>query len=82
MLANPSHLEVVGPVALGKTKAQQFFNNDPLGDKSMAILIHGDAAFSGQGIVYETFDLSQLPNYTCHGSIHIVVNNQVLKENG
>jgi len=76
MLANPSHLEVVGPVALGKTKAQQFFTQDDQGDRSVAILLHGDAAFSGQGIVYETFDLSQLPNYTSHGVIHIVVNNQ------
>lgn len=45
----------------------------------MSILLHGDAAFAGQGVVYETFHLSELPAYTCHGSIHIVVNNQVLR---
>ena len=45
--------------------------------KVMSVLIHGDAAFSGQGVVYETFHLSALPQYTTHGTIHIVVNNQV-----
>ena len=47
--------------------------------KVMSVLIHGDAAFSGQGVVYETFHLSALPQYTTHGTIHIVVNNQVRK---
>ena len=47
------------------------------GDKSMSILIHGDAAFAGQGVVYETFHLSDLPDYTTHGTVHVVVNNQV-----
>lgn len=45
----------------------------------MSILMHGDAAFAGQGVVYETFHLSELPSYTTHGTIHVVVNNQVLK---
>ena len=47
------------------------------GKKSMSILLHGDAAFAGQGVVYETFHLSDLPDYTTHGTIHVVVNNQV-----
>ena len=56
--------------------------NDPSppskpGDTVMSILLHGDAAFSGQGVVYETFHLSDLPDYTTHGTIHIVVNNQI-----
>lgn len=45
----------------------------------MSILIHGDAAFAGQGVVYETFHLSELPSYTTHGTIHVVVNNQVIE---
>ena len=48
------------------------------GKESMSILIHGDAAFAGQGVVYETFHLSDLPDYTTHGTIHVVVNNQVI----
>lgn len=47
------------------------------GKESMSILLHGDAAFAGQGVVYETFHLSDLPDYTTHGTIHVVVNNQV-----
>lgn len=46
----------------------------------MSILIHGDAAFAGQGVVYETFHLSELPSYTTHGTIHVVVNNQVIED--
>ena len=49
------------------------------GKESMSILLHGDAAFAGQGVVYETFHLSDLPDYTTHGTIHVVVNNQVKK---
>lgn len=45
----------------------------------MSILMHGDAAFAGQGVVYETFHLSELPSYTTHGTVHVVVNNQVLR---
>ncbi|VDP18970.1 unnamed protein product [Soboliphyme baturini] len=77
VIANPSHLEAADPVVQGKTRAEQFYRGDHQGDKVMSILMHGDAAFCGQGIVYETFDLSGLPAYTCHGSIHIVVNNQI-----
>uniref|UniRef100_V5ICT2 oxoglutarate dehydrogenase (succinyl-transferring) n=1 Tax=Ixodes ricinus TaxID=34613 RepID=V5ICT2_IXORI len=75
--ANPSHLEGVDPVVQGKTRAEQFYLGDTQGKKVMSILLHGDAAFAGQGVVYETFHLSDLPDYSTHGTIHIVVNNQV-----
>ncbi|XP_071546217.1 2-oxoglutarate dehydrogenase complex component E1 isoform X4 [Panulirus ornatus] len=77
IVANPSHLEAVDPVVQGKTRAEQFYHGDSEGNKVLSILLHGDAAFSGQGIVYETFHLSELPEYTTHGTIHIVVNNQI-----
>nr|CAD7569456.1 unnamed protein product [Timema californicum] len=77
VVANPSHLEAVDPVVQGKTRAEQFYRGDGEGKKVMSIILHGDAAFSGQGVVYETFHLSDLPDYTTHGTIHIVVNNQV-----
>uniref|UniRef100_A0A8C3ACN7 2-oxoglutarate dehydrogenase complex component E1 n=1 Tax=Cyclopterus lumpus TaxID=8103 RepID=A0A8C3ACN7_CYCLU len=77
LMANPSHLEAVDPVVQGKTKAEQFYCGDTEGQRVMSILIHGDAAFAGQGIVYETFHLSDLPSYTTHGTVHVVVNNQI-----
>lgn len=77
VVANPSHLEAVDPVVQGKTRAEQFYRGDLDGKKAMSILLHGDAAFAGQGVVFETFHLSDLPEYTTHGTIHIVVNNQV-----
>lgn len=77
VVANPSHLEAVDPVVQGKTRAEQFYRGDGEGKKVMSILLHGDAAFSGQGVVYETMHLSDLPDYTTHGTIHIVVNNQI-----
>ncbi|VDN02539.1 unnamed protein product [Thelazia callipaeda] len=77
VVANPSHLEAVGPVVLGKVRAESFYTGDKDGDRSMAILMHGDAAFSGQGVVMETFNLDHLKAYTTHGTIHIVVNNQI-----
>uniref|UniRef100_A0A7N6BEG2 2-oxoglutarate dehydrogenase complex component E1 n=1 Tax=Anabas testudineus TaxID=64144 RepID=A0A7N6BEG2_ANATE len=77
LMANPSHLEAVDPVVQGKTKAEQFYCGDTQGKRVMSILLHGDAAFAGQGIVYETFHLSDLPSYTTHGTIHVVVNNQI-----
>ncbi|XP_070280992.1 2-oxoglutarate dehydrogenase complex component E1 isoform X4 [Myotis yumanensis] len=77
LVANPSHLEAADPVVMGKTKAEQFYCGDTEGKKVMAILLHGDAAFAGQGIVYETFHLSDLPSYTTHGTVHVVVNNQI-----
>jgi 2-oxoglutarate dehydrogenase E1 component len=77
LVANPSHLEAVDPVVIGKTRAKQFYANDADRTKNMGILIHGDGSFAGQGVVYETLHLSALPNYTTGGTIHIVVNNQV-----
>uniref|UniRef100_A0A3Q2P2J8 2-oxoglutarate dehydrogenase complex component E1 n=1 Tax=Fundulus heteroclitus TaxID=8078 RepID=A0A3Q2P2J8_FUNHE len=77
LVANPSHLEAVDPVVQGKTKADQFYCGDNEGNRVMSILMHGDAAFAGQGIVYETFHLSDLPSYTTHGTVHVVVNNQI-----
>ncbi len=78
LVANPSHLEAVDPVVLGKTRAIQFFFND-IGthERAMALLIHGDAAFAGQGVVYETLGLADLPSYTTGGTIHVIVNNQI-----
>jgi 2-oxoglutarate dehydrogenase E1 component len=74
---NPSHLEFVNPVVLGRTRAKQDRGGDALGDAGMAVLIHGDAAFAGEGIVQESLNLSQLPGYTVGGTLHIVVNNQI-----
>ncbi|ELU17896.1 hypothetical protein CAPTEDRAFT_171283 [Capitella teleta] len=77
VVANPSHLEAVDPVVQGKVKAEQYYTGDTDGKKVMSVLLHGDAAFSGQGVVYETFHLSDLPQYSTGGTVHIVVNNQV-----
>ncbi|XP_037957099.1 2-oxoglutarate dehydrogenase, mitochondrial-like [Teleopsis dalmanni] len=77
VVANPSHLEAVDPIVQGKTRAEQFYCGDQEGKKVMSILLHGDAAFCGQGVVYETMHLSDLPDYSTHGTIHLVVNNQV-----
>ncbi|KAG6578718.1 2-oxoglutarate dehydrogenase, mitochondrial-like [Cucurbita moschata] len=77
LVANPSHLEAVDPLVVGKTRAKQFYSNDVDRKRNMGILIHGDGSFAGQGVVYETLHLSALPNYTTGGTIHIVVNNQV-----
>ncbi|VIO87576.1 2-oxoglutarate dehydrogenase E1 component, mitochondrial precursor, putative [Brugia malayi] len=77
VVANPSHLEAVDPIVLGKVRAESFYNGDENGDRTMAILLHGDAAFSGQGVVMETFNLNDLKAYSTHGTIHLVVNNQI-----
>lgn len=77
VLANPSHLETVDPVVLGKARAQQHFLNDRKREKVVPILIHGDSAFAGQGVVYETMQMSELKHYTVGGTIHIIVNNQI-----
>ncbi|KAL0481879.1 2-oxoglutarate dehydrogenase E1 component [Acrasis kona] len=77
LLPNPSHLETVNPVVIGKVRAKQFYGKDTTKDKNMSILIHGDAAFAGQGIVYETFGFSDLHDYTTGGTIHIIINNQI-----
>lgn len=78
LVANPSHLEAEDPVVLGKTRAIQHFNNDERKhDTAMGVLLHGDAAFAGQGVVYETMGFYSLPAYSTGGTIHIVVNNQI-----
>lgn len=75
--ANPSHLEMVYPVVIGKTKAKQTFINDTEKRKVIPLLLHGDAAFIGQGIVPETMQLSSLPDYSVGGAVHVVINNQI-----
>ncbi len=78
MLAfNPSHLEIVNPVAEGSVRARQERRGDTHGEKVLAILVHGDAAFAGQGVVMETLQMSQTRGYSTGGSIHVVINNQV-----
>jgi len=74
---NPSHLEAVNPVVLGQTRAKQFFHGDKERNKVIPILIHGDAAFAGQGVVSECFAMSGLPGHNTGGTIHIIVNNQI-----
>jgi 2-oxoglutarate dehydrogenase E1 component len=74
---NPSHLEFVNPVALGRCRAKQDRAGDITRGEHMTILIHGDAAFIGEGIVQETLNLSELPGYRTGGTLHIVLNNQI-----
>jgi 2-oxoglutarate dehydrogenase E1 component len=78
MQPNPSHLEAVNPVVVGKVRARQDTAGDTQRRSSvMAILMHGDAAFAGQGLVYETLAMSQLIGYRTGGTMHVVVNNQI-----
>ena len=74
---NPSHLEAVNPVVLGQVRAKQFFHKDIHRKKVIPVLLHGDAAFAGQGIVAECFAMSGLPGHNIGGTIHIIVNNQI-----
>ncbi|MFC7735044.1 2-oxoglutarate dehydrogenase E1 component [Roseomonas sp. GCM10028921] len=75
---NPSHLEAVDPVVVGKVRARQDMAGDTKGRHSvMGILLHGDAAFAGQGVVYETMAMSQLIGYRVGGTVHVVTNNQI-----
>jgi len=78
---NPSHLEVIAPVVIGKTRAKQqmasgsYRSYEP--EKSMAVILHGDSAFAGQGVVMETFQMGQLEGYRTGGTLHVIVNNQI-----
>ena len=74
---NPSHLEIVSPVVNGSVKARQMRRNDFEGDTVLPISIHGDAAFAGQGVVMETFNMAACKGYKVGGTVHIVVNNQI-----
>jgi 2-oxoglutarate dehydrogenase E1 component len=75
--ANPSHLEAVNPIVLGKVRAKQRQRNDANRDEVVGLLMHGDAAFIGQGLVAESFQLSELKGYRTGGTIHFIVNNQI-----
>jgi 2-oxoglutarate dehydrogenase E1 component len=74
---NPSHLEIVAPVVEGSVRARQWRRGDREGNEVIPVQIHGDAAFSGQGVVMETLQMSQSRGYSTHGTIHIIVNNQI-----
>jgi 2-oxoglutarate dehydrogenase E1 component len=74
---NPSHLEFVNPVAMGRTRAKQDRDGDIEHERDMTILIHGDAAFAGQGIIQETLNMSRVTAYSVGGTLHIIVNNQI-----
>jgi len=74
---NPSHLEIVNPVVEGSVRARQEFRSDTTGARVVPVLVHGDAAFAGQGVVMETLQLSQAPGFYTGGTLHLVINNQV-----
>jgi 2-oxoglutarate dehydrogenase E1 component len=74
---NPSHLEFVNPVALGRCRCKQDLTGNFDRNEHLTILIHGDASFAGEGVVQETFNLSQLPAYNTGGTLHVIINNQV-----
>ncbi|MEJ2085604.1 MAG: 2-oxoglutarate dehydrogenase E1 component, partial [Acidobacteriota bacterium] len=77
LVSNPSHLEAVDPVALGRVKAKQLRRHDDSGVKVIPLIMHGDAALAGQGIAAEAFNLADLDGYSVGGSLHIVVNNLI-----
>ena len=79
LMANPSHLEAVNPCVQGRARAEQHFLGGKQEDreKVVPIVVHGDAAIAGQGIVYECLQMESLKNYTVGGTIHVVINNQV-----
>jgi 2-oxoglutarate dehydrogenase E1 component len=83
VLANPSHLECINPVVMGRCRAENHSRSERSDDESkdrdviVPFLIHGDAAFAGQGVVYESMQMQDLKNYTVGGTIHVIVNNQI-----
>ncbi|QLG72546.1 hypothetical protein HG535_0D02540 [Zygotorulaspora mrakii] len=78
LVANPSHLEANDPVCLGRTRSILHAKNDlEKKDKALSVLMHGDAAFAGQGVVYETMEFLNLPEYSTGGTIHVIFNNQI-----
>jgi len=77
LTANPSHLEAVDPVVEGRARAKQVRSGDPRGRHILPVLMHGDAAFAGQGMVAEVLNLSHLSGYSTGGTLHVVVNNQI-----
>jgi len=77
LLPNPSHLEAVDPVVLGKARAVMTYKGDKQGKSVLPMLLHGDAAFAGQGVVWECLSFSGLPGYGTGGTIHFIINNQV-----
>jgi len=74
---NPSHLEIVNPVVEGSVRARMDRRDDPLGKQVLPVLVHGDAAFGGQGVNQETFALAQTRGYSTGGTVHIIINNQI-----
>ena len=74
---NPSHLEIISPVVQGSVRARQERRNDKTGRLVLPLLIHGDAAFAGQGVVMETFQMSEARGFTTGGTVHVIVNNQI-----
>lgn len=77
LLPNPSHLEAIDPIVLGRVRADQDREKDTHRNQHLGVLVHGDAAFAGQGVVYETLQLSRLEGYRTGGTVHFIVNNQV-----
>ncbi|MFZ9887161.1 MAG: multifunctional oxoglutarate decarboxylase/oxoglutarate dehydrogenase thiamine pyrophosphate-binding subunit/dihydrolipoyllysine-residue succinyltransferase subunit [Myxococcota bacterium] len=77
LACNPSHLEAVNPVVIGQCRARQDMSGDRQREKIIPVLLHGDAAFAGQGVVYETLQMSNLQGYRVGGTIHIIINNQI-----
>jgi 2-oxoglutarate dehydrogenase E1 component len=77
LASNPSHLEAINPVVLGKVRAQQARIGDQERNQVIALLVHGDAAFAGQGLVAETLELSGLKGYQTGGTVHLIINNQI-----
>jgi 2-oxoglutarate dehydrogenase E1 component len=82
VLANPSHLECINPVVMGKVRAEQHYRGESKTkgmkrNKIVPVLVHGDASFAGQGVVFESMQMQDLKNYSVGGTIHVIVNNQI-----